>query len=164
MKKLLLLTLTVLAFSCQTNIDTEGALVQEASLNGLYFISKTTEGVKVSEDKRFNNKGYAHIDDNQILSFQDFQLDFQYDSLIYADSFAIAKFHLDDQALSKWKSRTENKEKSRIALVLDNELIHWFNPYKDVNPYLQICYCDYSKEEIQAIEEKINKIQQPTTE
>jgi hypothetical protein len=158
MKKLSFIVLLLLAFSCQESKQNDtnhtNPVEQNQKLqNGFYFISNTLGGVSVKQDKRFNENGQEFIEETPILDSKDFQLVFTYDSIIYEDTFAIVNIKLNEQGKEKWRAKTENQDKKKVALVFDSQLIYWFEPYK--NSYFQICYCDYSKEEIEDLELKM---------
>jgi hypothetical protein len=156
-QQLFIVVLFLILGSCAQRRDQDIKANQTEINGGLFFLTDSLQGQRVKEDIRFNKKGYAFIQQEPILSLNGVDLDFFYDTIIAADTFALVAFQLKDSALQRWRSRTADAPRKKVGLVIEDELIHWF-PLKAAGyPAMQICYCDYSRQEIVALEQKLKQ-------
>jgi hypothetical protein len=155
-QQLLILILLILA-GCAQRRDQDMKASQAESKGGLFFLTDSLQGQLVREDIRLNNKGYAFIQQDPIITLGEVELGFFYDTVIAADTFALVAFQLKDSALQRWRSRTADTPRKKVGLVVGDELIHWFPLNAGGYPAMQICYCDYSRQEIMALEQKLKQ-------
>lgn len=137
---------------CTTDHSTDAAIE-----DGLYLLTDSLSGITVKEDIRFNEKGYTFIAQPAILSLKEAKVDFTYDRIIYADTFAVV--HFTGQSLNKgWKDQLKNTANRKVGLIVDQKLVQWEEADHLVRSSEMImCYCDNSKEAIKEIEESIKK-------
>ncbi|EMR01021.1 hypothetical protein [Cesiribacter andamanensis] len=156
LKQLLSCSVLVLFLAgCAQHREADLSEKRQQANGGLFFLSDSIQGHRVKEDLRFNKKGYAFVQEEPILSLSDAELGFFYDSVIASDTFALLTFDLSDSALQQWQAKTAGASRKRVGLVVDEELIRWFPLSNSPYPALQLCYCEYSRNEIQALEQRL---------
>jgi hypothetical protein len=150
---LLLFTFIVVLSACSSK---KTAQVKD----GLYFISDSISGFYIKEYKTFDYSERTFIDTGCITPVTALQMALHYDSLMYADTFAVIDCTIPDvKTLHTLIERISKREEeaSRIGLVIDNTLIKWEVPAEPFNSIrFKLCYCDYTKEELKKVESLVN--------
>jgi hypothetical protein len=157
LRQQLFIWIVLILAGCAQGRDQDLKGKQADMKGGLFFLTDSLQGQLVREDVRFNNKGYAFVQQDPILPLNELELGFFYDTVIASDTFALVAFQLNDSALQRWRSRTADAPRKKVALVIEDELIHWFPLNAAGYPAMQICYCDYSRQEIMALEQKLKQ-------
>jgi hypothetical protein len=156
-KVLGLLLVAGISLSCIHQAATEAKLP-----DGLYFLSDSLADTQVAVADRFGENGYTKVDTPAILHLKDTKVDFQNDVKVYADSFGIVHFKVQQDWSKLWQADQKETIKRKVGLVVKDELIGW--NYSDDfarSRSLSICYCDWSKEELKIIEKHIGNSQKP---
>ncbi len=147
----LLLLLLLLSASCKR----EGYVQLR---NGLYVLTDSTSGKRVASFKKFDYGGTEFVDTTCILPLKNMEVVMEYDSMMYADTFAVIRIKLNGADESTWKQKTADASHKKIALILNSQFIQWIViPDKYVQPVFTLCYCDYNKAELKGIEELVKE-------
>jgi len=128
--------------------------------DGLYFLAESDHDKSIPQFKSFKDQINWTIDPNPLLTTDEFQIKFHYDSVIYFDTFMIAELLPTKSGQKKWQHVFDNfdSERSNIGLVVNDTVLHWTTISSTyVEPSISLCYCDYSLDELNTIEEKIKK-------
>ncbi|MCW3085794.1 MAG: hypothetical protein JWP12_3160 [Bacteroidetes bacterium] len=142
-----ILCMVVLATSCKR----EGYVQLR---NGLYELTDSISGKRVAPFKTFDYGETEFVDTACILSLQNVEMAMDYDSMMYADTFAVIRIKLNEANKNTWKQKTAGAQRKKIALILNSQFIQWMViPDTYVPPVFTLCYCDYNKAELKKIEE-----------
>ncbi|MBK0403637.1 hypothetical protein I5M27_11620 [Adhaeribacter sp. BT258] len=162
MNKIPFFLLVIFTASCsqtgkeQKVVTKQEKVMPEKLADGLYFMD-AAKGIKVEQFKVFDQDKYF-VEKEPILTANEFIINFRYDSLIYADTFALAKLELSEKALQKWRSKTNGISDKNVALIADNKVLSWIDLRNKTYPNFQFCYCDYNKDELEEIEKKVKAL------
>jgi hypothetical protein len=127
--------------------------------DGLYFVTDSINPAwtKINEFKIFDSTQVWSIDTSRILSTKNLAMQMNYDSMMYADTFAEIATTLSPEIRKTWDERTLIAREKKVALVMNNKIIQWMvlPSIGSFVPGFKFCYCDYSKSELKEIEKLI---------